>query len=114
MLIRILTDNPGTTFTRNIDMRFVNVVRQLLKDGRDMSVQQMLRETLEALQVQKSGDPNLGPLVDMWKKEKEKLEKKYGTSGVIYFPLLIHNGDMQMLTISRVFLCPELKQAPKA
>ncbi|KAK2762176.1 hypothetical protein FQN54_001185 [Arachnomyces sp. PD_36] len=81
MLIRILTDNPGSTFTRNIDLRFVNVVRQLLKDGRDMSVQQMLRETLEALQVQKADDANLGPLVDMWKKEKEKLEKKYGTSG---------------------------------
>ena len=82
MLIRILSDNPGATFTRNIDLRFVNVVRQLLKDGKDMGVQQMLRETLEALQVQKSGDPNLGPLVEMWKKEKEKLEKKYGTNGV--------------------------------
>lgn len=82
MLIRILADNPGATFTRNIDMRFVNVVKQLLKDGRDMGVQQMLRETLEAIQVLKSDDPNLGPLIDMWKKEKEKLQKKYGTSGV--------------------------------
>lgn len=89
MLVRILADNPGATFTRNIDLRFVNVVRQLLKDGRDMSVQQMLRETLEAMQVQKANDANLGPLIDMWKKEKEKLEKKYGTSGVFISSLCL-------------------------
>merc|ERR1712230_36106 len=34
MLIRILADNPGKTFTRNIDAKFVQVVKELLRMGR--------------------------------------------------------------------------------
>jgi hypothetical protein len=49
MLIRILADNPGKTFTRNLDAKFVVTVKELLRDGRDMSVQQILRETLDTL-----------------------------------------------------------------
>ncbi|TGO47947.1 hypothetical protein BCON_0257g00090 [Botryotinia convoluta] len=37
MLIRILTDNPGMTFTRNIDAKFVQTVKELLRTGRDPS-----------------------------------------------------------------------------
>ncbi|KAK2791072.1 hypothetical protein FQN52_005026 [Onygenales sp. PD_12] len=80
MLIRILVDNPGDTFTRNFDAKFVGTVKDLLRDGRDMSVQQILRETMEFLSVQKSSDPNLKPLSEMWKKEKQKFEKALGIS----------------------------------
>ncbi|EEH09751.1 conserved hypothetical protein [Histoplasma capsulatum G186AR] len=80
MLIRILSDNPGTTFTRNFDSKFVSIAKNLLREGRDMSVQQILRETLEFLAVQKSHDTNVAPLVEMWKKEKLKFEKAMGVS----------------------------------
>ncbi|EEH34320.1 hypothetical protein PAAG_05369 [Paracoccidioides lutzii Pb01] len=80
MLIRILVDNPGETFSRNFDAKFVSVIRDLLRDGRDMSVQQVLRETLEYLAVQKSNDPHLASLAQMWKKEKEKFERTMGVS----------------------------------
>ncbi|WEW54754.1 hypothetical protein PRK78_000179 [Emydomyces testavorans] len=78
MLIRILSDNPGPTFTRNIDSRFVSSVKILLRDGQDVSVQQILRETLEFLSVTKANDPNLVELNAMWKKEKDKFVKQFG------------------------------------
>lgn len=74
MLVRILADNPGKSFTKNIDGKFVATVKELLRDGRDMSVQQILRETLESFEMQKSDDETLAPLREMWKKEKQKLE----------------------------------------
>ncbi|KAJ9628715.1 hypothetical protein H2203_002617 [Taxawa tesnikishii (nom. ined.)] len=70
MLIRILTDNPGPTFTRNLDPKFVDTVRNLLKNGRDPSVQQILRETLDALEANKSYDEGLQPLLSMWRATK--------------------------------------------
>ncbi|KAL1628396.1 hypothetical protein SLS54_001969 [Diplodia seriata] len=69
MLIRILTDNPGPTFTRNFDTKFVSTVKELLRNGRDPSVQQILRETLFALERDKAYDTNLNPLFHMWRKE---------------------------------------------
>lgn len=72
MLVRILADNPGMTFTRNIDSKFVITVKELLRDGRDMSVQQMLRETLDTFETQKPNDETLKPLIAMWQKEKSK------------------------------------------
>ncbi|OJD34580.1 gat domain-containing protein [Diplodia corticola] len=69
MLIRILTDNPGPTFTRNIDTKFVSTIKDLLRNGRDSSVQQILRETLFALERDKAYDTNLNPLFHMWRKE---------------------------------------------
>ncbi|PGH35424.1 hypothetical protein GX50_01762 [[Emmonsia] crescens] len=80
MLVRILVDNPGATFTRNFDAKFVSIVKDMLRNGRDMSVQQILRETLEFLTVKKANDPNLAPLAEMWKKEKLKFEKEMGVS----------------------------------
>ena len=75
MLVRILADNPGKTFTRNLDAKFVITVKELLRDGRDMSVQQILRETLDTFEMQKGNDDTLAPLRTMWLKEKQKLAK---------------------------------------
>lgn len=72
MLVRILADNPGKTFTKNLDAKFSITVKELLRDGRDMSVQQILRETLDSFETQKAGDETLTPLIEMWKKEKVK------------------------------------------
>ncbi len=78
MLVRILADNPGKSFTKNLDAKFVATVKELLRDGRDMSVQQILRETLESFETQKSSDETLAPLIEMWKREKQRLEKMGG------------------------------------
>ena len=78
MLVRILADNPGKSFTRNIDQKFVSTVKELLRDGRDMSVQQILRETLDSFEEQKPNDETLALLIEMWKKEKAKVGKQYG------------------------------------
>lgn len=79
MLARILTDNPGPTFTRNMnEAKFIATVKELLKTGRDPSVQQILRETLDYFEREKiPSDDNLTGLVDMWKKEQVKLMKMY-------------------------------------
>lgn len=78
MLIRILADNPGPSFTCNLDARFTSSVKFLLRDGRDMNVAQILRETLETLSTTKANDGNLSGLIQMWTKEKEKFERTYG------------------------------------
>ena len=70
MLIGILTDNPGPSFTKNVDKKFVSTVKDLLRDGTDPSVQQILRETLDRLEVDKAYDRNLEPIFAMWRKEK--------------------------------------------
>ncbi|CAJ2503595.1 Uu.00g109890.m01.CDS01 [Anthostomella pinea] len=79
MLIRILADNPGPTFTRNLDQKFTDTAKELLKSVRDPSVRQMMMETLDAFENTKAYDEGLGPLIDMWKKEKEKAIKQHGT-----------------------------------
>ncbi|KAI4163237.1 MAG: hypothetical protein LQ342_003171 [Letrouitia transgressa] len=75
MLVRILADNPGQTFTRNLDSRFTVTVKYLLRDGRDMSVQQILRETLDSFESSKANDETLASLCEMWKKEKARYSK---------------------------------------
>lgn len=81
MLLRILTDNPGRTFTRNFDATFVKTVKELLREGQDLSVQQILRETLDSFATVKTDNETLGPLMEMWKKEKAKNNTKvYGNS----------------------------------
>ena len=79
MLVRILADNPGKNFTRNIDAKFITTVKELLKEGRDMSVQQILRETLDNFEMQKRGDENLRPLREMWTKYKQKMGRQGGS-----------------------------------
>ena len=78
MLMRILADNPGQTFTRNIDQKFVDTAKELLKTGRDLSVRQMLMETLDSFAATKAYDEGLSLINEMWKKEKEKAYKAYG------------------------------------
>jgi GAT domain len=71
MLARILTDNPGQPFTQNFDDKFVATVKKLLREGKDNSVQQILRETLDYFEVEKApSNDSLGPLIQMWRKEK--------------------------------------------
>lgn len=73
MLLRILTDNPARAFTQNFDAKFVSTVKELIRDGKDASVQQILRETLDHFEAEKApSNDTLGPLVEMWKKEKGK------------------------------------------
>src|ERR1700742_482597 len=73
MLTRILTDNPAQAFTQNFDAKFVATVKELLREGKDTSVQQILRETLDYFEFEKApANDTLGPLMDMWKKEKGK------------------------------------------
>ena len=88
MLIRILTDNPGKTFTQNLDSKFVGQVRELLREGRDPSVQQILRETLTHFETEKLSDENLKGLRELWKNEKMKPERQLtAVSEVLYhFP----------------------------
>ncbi|KAK0612312.1 hypothetical protein B0T17DRAFT_543225 [Bombardia bombarda] len=78
MLIRILSDNPGPTFTRNMDKKFVDAAKDLLRSGRDGNVRQMLMETLDSFENAKGYDEGLGLIIEMWKKEKEKAYKAYG------------------------------------
>lgn len=75
MLIRILADNPGKTFTRNIDAKFVQTVKELLRVGRDPSVKQILMETLDTFGRDKQADETLTLLNEMWKKEHERMVK---------------------------------------
>lgn len=75
MLMRILADNPGPTFTRNIDQKCVDTMKDVLRSSRDPSVVQMLMETLTAFENTKAYDEGLALLLEMWKKEKEKAQK---------------------------------------
>ena len=75
MLMRILADNPGQTFTRNMDQKFADTMKDLLRNGRDLSVMQMLMESLNTFETTKAWDEGLKTVIDMWKKEKEKAQK---------------------------------------
>ncbi|KAF2683765.1 hypothetical protein K458DRAFT_339898 [Lentithecium fluviatile CBS 122367] len=70
MLIRILADNPGPSFTKNLDKQFADTVKHLLRNGQDPSVSQILKETLDAMEREKAYDTNLNIMFAMWKKEK--------------------------------------------
>lgn len=80
MLIRILADNPGKTFTRNIDAKFVQTVKELLRVGRDPSVKQILMETLATFHTEKAQDEGLSLLNEMWKKEHDRMVKIHVSS----------------------------------
>ncbi|KAI2619694.1 hypothetical protein GGR54DRAFT_125511 [Hypoxylon sp. NC1633] len=78
MLIRILADNPGQTFTRNLDQKFTDTAKELLRSVRDPSVRQMMMETLDSFESTKVYDEGLAPLIDMWRREKERAQEKFG------------------------------------
>lgn len=70
MLVRILSDNPGPTFTRCFDQSFVKTVKELLRNCKDGGTQQILREALDSMEVNKAYDQGVQGLIAMWKKEK--------------------------------------------
>ncbi|KAJ5682656.1 hypothetical protein N7462_005821 [Penicillium macrosclerotiorum] len=72
MVMRILVDNPGHSFTRNFDSKFVTVIKELLRNGRDWHVQHYLRQYLNTLEANRAGDEDLQLLLQMWAKEKTK------------------------------------------
>jgi GAT domain len=93
MLTRILTDNPERLFTQNFDKQFVATTKELLRDGKDMSVQQILRETLDYFEAEKSkANDTLVPLVEMWRKEKSKSARMYGNFAVSAIEA-VHNSN---------------------
>lgn len=71
MLIRILADHPGQTFTKCFDEKFVSVIEIVLKRERDLTVQQIMRHTLMAFEQEKGHDRNLDALLRMWRKETQ-------------------------------------------
>ncbi|KAI4930411.1 hypothetical protein J4E85_005038 [Alternaria conjuncta] len=70
MLIRILADNPGPSFTKNLDKQFADTVKHLLRHGQDPSVAQIVKETLDSMEREKAYDTNLNTLFAMYRKEK--------------------------------------------
>lgn len=70
MLLRILSDNPGPSFTRNFDKAFVSTVKEVLRNCKDGSTQQILRETLDSLEANKQFQEGMELLIQMWRKEK--------------------------------------------
>ncbi|KAK6353056.1 hypothetical protein TWF696_005047 [Orbilia brochopaga] len=76
MLFRILADNPGAQFTRNIDAKFVGVVKDLYRSTRDPSVRQLLVENME--HCLKKEDAGLQLLKEWYLKEKESAIRAYG------------------------------------
>lgn len=70
--MRILVDNPGHSFARNLDSKFATVIKDLLRYGRDWHVQHYLRECLSTLETNRHNDQDLQPLLQMWAKEKTK------------------------------------------
>lgn len=79
MLMRILAEHPGETFTRNIDAKFVDAARALLKGTKDNNVRQILMDTLEEFERAKFYDTNLTLIISMWQEEKDKAVEKHGS-----------------------------------
>lgn len=82
MLMRILADNPGHSFTRNFDSKFVATLKDLLRYGRDWHVQHSLRQYLNHLEANRHSDQELQALLQMWTKEKTKEKTKGDRSSV--------------------------------
>lgn len=70
MLMRILAENPGPPFTKNIDTKFVNATANVLRTCRDPSVQHLLRETLDVFETERTHDEGLKKLIEMWRMNK--------------------------------------------
>lgn len=83
MLIRILSDNPGRSFTRNFDKKFVDTVKDLLKGAWSGRVRQLLMETLDHLEYTKADYEGVADLVAMWRKEKSRVLKYHGVSSCL-------------------------------
>ncbi|KAF2860171.1 hypothetical protein K470DRAFT_264649 [Piedraia hortae CBS 480.64] len=73
MLIRILGDNPGPTFTRCFDKTFVSTVKELWRSSSNSGTGQILRETLDHIESSRAWDPGPQMLIQMWQREKGKM-----------------------------------------
>ncbi|KAF8425859.1 hypothetical protein EV426DRAFT_641343 [Tirmania nivea] len=98
MLMRILADNPGRTFTRNLDERFAEKVKELFKQGRDPGVRQLLIETLEHFDVNKRDDEGLQYLRVVWHKQKVIIAR-YQTQPMFHMPG--QPGQLQQMVSER-------------
>ncbi|KAL8942247.1 MAG: hypothetical protein Q9216_001772 [Gyalolechia sp. 2 TL-2023] len=108
MLVRILADNPGQSFTKNLDAKFTSTVKDLLRDGRDMSVQQILRETLDSFESSKANDETLAPLREMWAKEKVKYTKNRNAVSVTAPTTTIRPGhSAHQMTFAQLPMQPQ-------
>lgn len=101
MLLRILAEHPGETFTRNIDAKFVDAARALLKGTKDNNVRQILMDTLEEFERAKFYDTNLTLIISMWQEEKDKAVEKHGVrdDGHFFFPLSILSSSSVVLLL---------------
>lgn len=81
MLVRILSDNPGPTFTRCFDQSFVKTVKELLRGCKDHGTQQILREALDSMEVNKAHDDGVQGLIAMWRKEKGSMGRLHAPRG---------------------------------
>lgn len=77
MLMRILADNPGHSFTRHFDSKFCTTIKELLRNGRDWHVQHYLREYLAQLEASRHWDDDLQLLLQTWAKEKAKGNRSF-------------------------------------
>ncbi|KAJ5091398.1 hypothetical protein NUU61_006268 [Penicillium alfredii] len=75
MVMRILGDNPGHSFTCNFDAKFVATIKNQLRNGRDPLVQRTLRQYLMTAEVVRAGDQDLALLMQMWGKERQKAHR---------------------------------------
>ncbi|OAA75062.1 VHS/GAT domain-containing protein [Akanthomyces lecanii RCEF 1005] len=100
MLLRILTENPGPMFTRNIDAKFADTCKALLRGTKDLNVRQMLIETLDDFEQTKSQDENLAVLLQMWSKERVKIQAVYGNAPRMAPRPFLTNPQQQQSPIS--------------
>lgn len=79
ILIRILADNPGPTFTRNFDLKFVRTIKELLRVGQDPNVRYILVETLNKFLREKIYYEGVELLTEMWEKEHQRTIRPQGS-----------------------------------
>jgi VHS domain len=83
MLIRILVDNPGETFTRALDADFVETMRKLIKHAKETRVRGMAMEMFDEFEFTKMYDEGLQGLILMWKAQKEEAIRKGGVGHLV-------------------------------
>ena len=83
VLMCILAQNPGASFTRHLaDPKFCAAAKERLRHGRDPSDHQMLYETLDhfAADPTRVADGHLAPLRDLWLREKHPSPSRRASS----------------------------------
>lgn len=80
MLMRILGDNPGHSFTRHFDAKFCSAIKDVLRSGRDLHVRHYLCEYLAYLEATRYQDDDLQLLLQVWAKKKAKAPRAFVSS----------------------------------